>query len=174
MLFEGPELPTLFFIVWAWIAQRDGLAAALTLYDGGKSAFTFSTGQTYIDNSDPSREVRLSWSPPKRLGAFTPVFDFSLSERQGVFAGIGLAWRKEFTLAEIPMFIGVQSVPGFWDSGGEPDLGSQLIFRSSAEIGVKLGEYTWLSLATDHRSNGNVSAVNPGMEVLSFRFTRLY
>jgi hypothetical protein len=64
--------------------------------------------------------------------------------------------------------------PGYSASGGDHYLGYPLIFRSTAEISVRItGWGTRLGLSFSHMSNGKLAAPNPGVETLSLTVTVL-
>jgi len=62
-------------------------------------------------------------------------------------------------------------MPGFYAQGSGPDLGLPLEFRSGAEIGYQAKNGVRMGVSYDHRSNGDISSVNPGLETLQFRVT---
>ena len=52
------------------------------------------------------------------------------------------------------------------------DLGLPLEFRSGFEVGTYINDDWRISLSYDHRSNGDLSAVNPGIETIELRVSR--
>jgi lipid A 3-O-deacylase len=60
-------------------------------------------------------------------------------------------------------------MPGLWSQGTGPDLGHPVEFRSGAEIGWQIRNGVKVGISYDHRSNGDMVRVNPGLETLTLR-----
>lgn len=108
----------------------------------------------------------------QRLGRFTTVWDGSITDEGGLWLGYGLYQQFGFTLGQQEMFLGLSFAPGLYIQGGEVDLGLPLEFRSGFEVGTYLDDHWRISLSYDHRSNGDLSAVNPGLETIALRISR--
>ncbi len=105
---------------------------------------------------------------------FNPVIDFSITDRGGAWLGLGLYQQFDFEFAGVPAFAGFSFAPGVYMQGGDVNLGYPLEFRSGLEFGVRLGEDWRVSLSYDHRSNGDISARNPGLETLQIRVSKAF
>jgi len=70
------------------------------------------------------------------------------------------------------MFLGLSFAPGLYFQGGEVDLGLPLEFRSGFEVGTFIHDDWRISLSYDHRSNADLSAINPGIETIELRISR--
>ncbi len=132
-----------------------------------------STGAVIFDNKFTGRELRVTRTFNK-WKRFNPVVDFSITDKGGAWLGLGLYQQFDFNLGGAPVFAGFSFAPGVYMQGNEVDLGFPLEFRSGVEIGVRLGEDWRVSLSYDHRSNGDISSVNPGMETLELRISKSF
>ena len=128
---------------------------------------TFAIGQTYFNRTDNGFEIRAHYLRDHRFGPLQPMFDVSVSEKGGIYVGTGFYQRA--MLAD-PVYVAGSGVTGLWFEGDDRDLGGLLEFRTTLEIGVEVGGGD-LGLAWDHRSNLNIGRINPGLEVLSLRYT---
>lgn len=128
-------------------------------------------GQTESEGIGTGAEARLSWYPGQSYGPVRPVVDLSVTEQGGTFAGVGLAWRRDIDLGSLPLFVGVEFIPGLWASGNGPDLGGAFQVRSGLEIGVRVEAWNdaRVSVMIDHRSNGDLNDFNPGLESVALR-----
>ena len=61
-------------------------------------------------------------------------------------------------------------MPGFYDAGDGPDLGSNLQFRSALGLGYEFAGGSTLSVHYDHRSNADIESLNPGLETIAIRY----
>lgn len=140
--------------------------AAVTPYVVGSLAATSFEGRA------EGAEARLSVYPGQAYGPVRPVLDLSVTERGGAFAGVGLAWQRDVDLGQLPLFVGVEFIPGLWLDGDGPDLGGAFQVRSGVELGVRLEQWgdARISVMLDHRSNGDLERINPGIESVSLRF----
>lgn len=86
-----------------------------------------------------------------------------------VFVGAGLAavWLFEGKR----WFIEGSFMPGFYDQGsGGTDLGGNIQFRTLLGVGYRLDGNRSVSLAIDHKSNGDLEERNPGSETITVRY----
>lgn len=61
--------------------------------------------------------------------------------------------------------------PGLYHKGSGKDLGFELEFRSSAELGYRFDDYSRLSLGIAHLSNASLGNKNPGVETLTLTYS---
>jgi hypothetical protein len=100
----------------------------------------------------------ISWESIK------PRFAVSASARGDLWAGAGVDYEKYWSInANNAIFVGVNFLPGLYRSG-QINLGSVVEFRSQLEVGVVQKGNWRLSAYIEHRSNANISHVNPGIE----------
>lgn len=132
-----------------------------------------STGAVVFDDQFWGQELRVTRTY-KKWKRFNPVIDFSVTEKGGAWLGLGLYQQFDFEIAGVPAFAGFSFAPGAYLQGRDVDLGFPLEFRSGLEFGLRFQNDWQLSLSYDHRSNGDISAVNPGLETLQIRFSKAF
>ncbi len=132
---------------------------------------TVSLGQTQIDGDDAGTEGRVSWYPGVTFGPVRPVMEIGAGSDGGNYAGVGLALQKEVDLGPVPLFLGMEFVPGIWVGDEADELGGPFTIRSGVEVGVRLGamDGARLSVIMDHRSNGDLYSKNAGVESIGVR-----
>lgn len=174
-MIEDGSIAILFWVLALGSAALDG-------FDGGadgwleRAAVTpyvvAAYAQTESEGIDTGAEARLSWYPGQSYGPVRPVVDLSVTEEGGTFVGAGLAWQRDVDLGSVPLFVGVEFVPGVWLRGDAPDLGGAFQVRSGVELGVRIAAWNdaRVSVMLDHRSNGDLEFFNPGLESMSLRF----
>lgn len=86
------------------------------------------------------------------------------------FIGVGVMGRRRVGER---LFLDVAFTPGAYHAG-ETDLGSVLMFRSSASIGYDLTDTSFLSFGIDHYSNADIVDWNPGAESYFLRYGRRF
>jgi len=132
-----------------------------------------STGAVVYNNKFWGRELRVTRTLDK-WKRFNPVIDFSVTEKGGAWLGYGLYQQFDLNINNTPLFVGFSFAPGIYAQGGDVDLGFPIEFRSGVEVGVRFERGWQLSLSYDHRSNGDISARNPGMETLQLRISKSF
>jgi len=84
-----------------------------------------------------------------------------------VWAGAGLIAQRQFGHG---WFAEASLMPGlYFENGPATALGHTIEFRSVLAVGYEISKTASISLAIDHRSNGGLSAFNPGSNGLSLR-----
>lgn len=146
-----------------WNVQRADVAGS----------FTTSAGIVQFQGQNWGQELRFTQNF-KKWKRFNPVVDFSLTDKGGAWLGLGLYQQFDIDVAGVPLFAGFSFAPGAYMAGNDIDLGYPLEFRSGVELGVRFGEDWRVSLSYDHRSNGDFSAVNPGMETIQLRVSKAF
>ena len=161
---------TLAVLFWLWALVGSGGEFA----KGPEAkALTFAFGETITDREANGKELRVIWHRDHRFGPLQPTFDISLTERGGAYIGAG--FRQEAHLTG-PFYLSGQAVTGLWLDdllGNDEDLGGLLEFRTGFALEAEIGAGR-VALGWDHRSNAGFGRINPGMEVLSVRYTMSY
>lgn len=152
-------------------------SAALDRQDGlfemeSRQAFgTVGIAADQIDGDSFGTEGRVSYYPGVAYGPLRPVLDISANSEGLGFAGAGFALQKDFDLGPLPLFAGMEFVPGFWIGDRPEDLGGAFSVRSGVELGVHLDglDGARVSVMLDHRSNGDIYSENAGVESIGLR-----
>ncbi|MCF6272311.1 MAG: acyloxyacyl hydrolase [Rhodobacteraceae bacterium] len=146
-----------------WNVQRADVSGQLTT----------SAGLVVTSRRFTGRELRMTYLLEK-WKRYNTLVDFSLTEKGGAWLGYGLYQQFDFELAGVPVFAGFSFTPGIYVRGGDIDLGFPLEFRSGVELGLRFGDDWRVSISYDHRSNGDIARVNPGMETLQLRVSKSF
>ena len=165
------------FAIWAYLAADldDPFARSL-----GDRSFAVSVGQTYVSRDRNSREFRLSYLSPQRIGPVQMMWDASISDRGGVYLGYGGHLERDFSIGSVPAFASASVLTGVWHQGDDVDLGFPIEFRTDLEVGVVMGDVWRIGIVTEHRSNMRIGGtfgdpvVNNGLESLSLRVTKRF
>ena len=169
-------LVAMVFVVWSLLATDWNAPLAPGAAEPG---YAVSVAQTYEDQAAGSVELRAIWLTGRRIGAAQIVLDASLTDRGGLWAGIGGRMASDFDLGPVPGFASASAGLGLWHRGDDVDLGFPLNFRADVEIGVRTGAGR-IGLVWDHRSHGYLADLfedeppNGGLESLSIRYTRKF
>ena len=127
-------------------------------------------GDTFFQEDDIGEEIFVSYDVPKRYGAVQPTMGASLTTDNDFWFGAGGKWSTE-RISDSPIIVEVSLMPGLYLRGDGPDLGFPVQWRGSLGAGVNFGDTGSLSVFFDHRSNANLTEVNPGIETLGIRFS---
>lgn len=133
-----------------------------------------SAGPVLFDGESIGQELRYTRMFGQHMGRFNTVLDVSVTDAGGLWIGGGLYQQFDIDLGEQRLFVGLSFAPGLYLQGAEVDLGSPLEFRSGIELGMRVDNDWQVSLSYDHRSNGDISAVNPGVETIQLRLSRTF
>ena len=131
--------------------------------------YSLRLGDVHLDESRIATELTFGVAAGVTVGPFHPVAAASVTEDGTGWIGLG----ARLTSADIlpgPVFVESTFMPGAAFKGGGPDLGGNLQFRSSLGFGLAFANGSSVSIAYDHRSNADIRAVNPGLEVLSIGY----
>ncbi|NDV02216.1 acyloxyacyl hydrolase [Pseudoroseicyclus tamaricis] len=126
-----------------------------------------SYGGVQFQEDFVAREAYARYSFPLRYGPVQPVLGVALAEDGSAWVGAGGAWT-----AHAPGdwgYVQFSLMPGLHHEGAGPRLGQSLEFRSGIELGVESPGGIRYAISFDHRSNADLSPVNPGLETLQFR-----
>lgn len=137
-------------------------------HDASAPRLSVQAGQVLFDGDSIDQEVYLGFDTGRRIGPVQPTVGVSLTGDGGLWIGAGLKWTSEAVLPG-PVFVETSLMPGLYANGDGPDLGSALEFRSAIGVGYTFDNDATLTVSYDHRSNADISDINPGLEVLSLR-----
>jgi len=102
--------------------------------------------------------------------SFRPRVAVSGSVRGDLWAGAGVDYEKYWSIdANRAIFAGLNFLPGLYRPG-QIHLGSVVEFRSQLEVGVVQKGNWRLSAYIEHRSNANITRLNPGIEAVGMNF----
>jgi hypothetical protein len=127
-------------------------------------------GDTYFQEEVIGDEIYGIYDLPKRYGAFQPTVGASLTSDNDFWMGAGVKWSTE-RITDSPIFIELSLMPGLYISGDGPSLGFPVQFRGALGAGYNFESGSSLSVFFDHRSNANVTELNPGIETLGIRYS---
>lgn len=130
-----------------------------------QSRLSFSAGQVMFQDEDVSNELYLKYDLGRSYGPFQPSFGLSVTDEGSTWIGVGASWTAQYDR----VYLQLSLMPGLYAKGDGPDLGHEVEFRSGVELGYEAPNGWRYGLVYDHRSNADMSDVNPGMETLQFR-----
>ena len=145
------------------LARRDAQAHA-----------SLSYGDVIFQTRTIGREAYFRYDLGQMRGPFQPAIGVSITDTGDAWVGFGATHTTKFAT---PFFGGgsayvqLSLLPGLYARGSGPDLGHVIEFRSGAEIGYLARNGIKYGISYDHRSNSELSSLNPGLETLSFRVT---
>jgi hypothetical protein len=116
-----------------------------------------------------SEEIYVTYDLARRYGVFQPVIGASATSDGSLWVGAGAKWTTQRVI-DGPFFVEASFMPGLYAQGDGPDLGLPLEFRSALGVGYAFDNGATLSVLADHRSNGDLKDLNPGLETLGLRF----
>ena len=164
----------------------NGTFAVMTLVFGMNDAFTdcetqclaknevesriaVSQGSLQFQRAVIGREVYVRYDSPHANGPFQAIYGASYSSLGDIWAGLGHAYRM--SAADTGLYAEVHAMTGIYIQGDGPDLGGPIEFRSGIEVAYHLENGMRLGLGWDHRSNLEIYARNPGVEMVHLRLS---
>lgn len=176
-MFENGALGIMFGLLALWRTDwTDPFATGVA-----EPALAYSLGQTYEDKAPISKEFRLTYFSPQKVGPLQVIWDASLTNRGGLYGGVGGHMDYEFQVGPVPAYVGVSALIGLWNPSNDVDLGFPIEFRTDLELGVEITQDIRLSIVSDHRSHARLSKLtgggnfrNRGMESIALRLTRKF
>lgn len=126
-----------------------------------------SYGDVQFQGASVDEEFYVRYDLGRTYGPFQPALGASITGRGDAWVGIGATWTAH--LADSGIYTQLHLMPGFYAQGSGPDLGHAIEFRSGAEIGYEARNGMRFGISYDHRSNAELSSINPGLETLQFR-----
>lgn len=114
-------------------------------------------------------EVVVGYDFDRAYGPFQPTIAASVTEQGDVWVGGGAKWRVQ--AGQTDFFYEGSFQPGIYVRGDGPDLGGKLHFRSALGVGYEFDNGGAVLVSFDHRSNGDLQRINPGLETLSVQYS---
>ena len=130
---------------------------------------SFQTGAVVFDDDVTGSELYLGYDHTRRIGNLQLTSGVSVTDEGSLWIGSGAKWTSTH-LVSGPWFAEASFMPGLHFAGDGPDLGGVLHFRSALGIGYEFDNGNTVTLAVDHRSNGDLLDLNPGLETISLRY----
>ena len=100
-------------------------------------------------------------------GPFQNVYGLSIGDTGDFWAWIGHAYTIDTAIERVD--VQLHAMTGFYARGTGVDLGGPIEFRSGIEVAYCLENGMRLGLGWDHRSNLEIYARNPGVEMVHLR-----
>lgn len=136
-----------------------------------QQAVSLSFGNVIFQEKSIGREMYMRYDMGASFGPFQPAVGMSVTDNNDIWVGLGATHTTRFW--DRPSGAGgyaqLHFMPGVYTQGFGPNLGHPVEFRSGAEIGYQAKNGTRVGVSLDHRSNGDISSVNPGLETLQLR-----
>lgn len=130
----------------------------------GAGIYDFDINFTnFNDDDQASFEYRLEYRGSEFWHGLLPTFGVNSNIDGGTFAFIGLAYDFQINNS---FYILPSFAPGYYYEGGSKDLGGELEFRSSLEVGYQMQNKSRLGLNISHISNAGIYERNPGVNSL--------
>lgn len=126
-----------------------------------------SAGNLIFEADSIGAELYYRYDLPVSFGPFQPAFGISVDTQGDWWFGAGAV--NSFGLWDNRGFAQLSFMPGLWWRGSGPVMGHPIEFRSGVDAGYETPESVRYSLSLDHRSNGDIVPVNPGLETLQIR-----
>lgn len=138
-----------------------------------QEALSLSFGDSLFRARTSGNETYVRYEFDSSFGPFQPTLGLSVTDKQDVWFGLGATYTSRFW--DRPSGAGAYAqlhfMPGFYGQGSGPNLGFPIEFRSGAEFGYQAKNGVRFGLSYDHRSNGDLVAVNPGLDTIQFRIS---
>ena len=155
------RLALLFFAVGLFDMKTNDCETGCLARTPAQEAISLSFGDVIFQENTIGREAYLRYDMGTSFGPFQPTMGLSVTDSNDIWVG--------FCATHTTHFWQSPSGAGAYAQGSGPDLGLPLEFRSGAELGYQAKNGVGVSY--DHRSNGDISSLNPGLETLQFRVT---
>ncbi|MCI2394821.1 acyloxyacyl hydrolase [Aliiroseovarius sediminis] len=128
-----------------------------------------SAGKVIFEADSIGAEVYYRHDLPIDFGPFQPTIGASVDSLGDFWIGFGAV--NTFHLWGDRAFAQLSFMPGLWMRGSGPVMGHPVEFRSGIDAGYEGPNGMRYSLSLDHRSNGDIAAINPGLETLQLRLS---
>ena len=165
------RLAVLFFAVGLFDMKANDCDTGCLARTPAQEALSLSFGNVIFQENNIGSEVYLRYDMGTSFGPFQPAMGLSVSDTNDIWVGLGATHTTHFW--QRPSGAGgyaqLHFMPGVYAQGNGPDLGYPIEFRSGAEIGYQAKNGVRMGVSFDHRSNGDISSVNPGLETFQFR-----
>ena len=140
------------------------------LQDSQVEGYTsYAIGETSFNEVPVGTEVYVRHDTKVAHGPFQNVYGLSISDTGDVWAGFGHAYTIDTPIELVE--VQLHAMTGLYSRGTGVDLGGPIEFRSGIEMAYKLDNGMRLGLGWDHRSNLEIYARNPGVEMVHLRLS---
>ena len=126
-----------------------------------------SAGDLIFEANSIGAELYYRRDLPVSFGPFQPALGVSLDSYGDLWIGIGAV--NAFHVWDSKIFTQLSFMPGLWIRGDGPVMGHPIEFRSGVDAGYENKAGMRYSISLDHRSNGDIVPINPGLETLQLR-----
>jgi len=166
------RLAVLFFAVGLFDMKTNDCETGCLARTPAQQAISLSYGDVIFQQNTIGRETYLRYDMGTSFGPFQPAIGVSVTDTNDIWVGIGATHTTRFwqsAASDAGGYAQLSFLPGVHVQGTGPDLGHPIEFRSGAEIGWQARNGVRVGLSYDHRSNGDISNLNPGLETLQLR-----
>ncbi|MEP5152730.1 acyloxyacyl hydrolase [Planktotalea sp.] len=165
------RLALLFFAIGLTDMKTNDCETGCLARTPAQEAITLSFGNVIFQEKTIGSEAYLRYDLGTSFGPFQPAVGLSVTDTNDIWVGLGATHTTRFW--DRPSGAGgyaqLHFMPGVYAQGSGPNLGHDIEFRSGAEIGWQARSGLRVGVSYDHRSNGDISAINPGLETLQLR-----
>ena len=165
------RLAVLFFAVGLFDMKANDCDTGCLARTPAQEALSLSFGNVVFQEKNIGSEVYLRYDMGTAFGPFQPAMGLSVTDSNDIWVGVGATHTTRFW--DRPSGAGgyaqLHFMPGVYAQGSGPDLGHDIEFRSGAEIGYQAKNGMRMGVSFDHRSNGDIASLNPGLETFQFR-----
>lgn len=130
---------------------------------------TYAIGETSFNDDPVGAEFYVRRDTKVAHGPFQNVYGLSISDTGDAWAGAGHAYTIATPIDRIDLQL--HAMTGLYSRGTGVDLGGPIEFRSGIELAYHLENGMRLGLGWDHRSNLEIYARNPGVEMVHVRLS---
>lgn len=130
---------------------------------------SFGLGNVIYQQNVIGEEAYLRYDLDRNYGPFQPSVGLSVTNSGDAWVGLGAVYNVPTGVDGF--YTQLSLLPGLYAQGNGPDLGHVLEIRSGIEFGYQANNGLRVGLSFDHRSNGELSSTNPGLETLQLRVT---
>lgn len=165
------RLAVLFFVVGLTDMKTNDCETGCLARTPAQQAISLSYGDVIFQENVIGREAYLRYDMGRSYGPFQPAIGLSVTDTNDIWLGFGATHTTRFWQSRSGAggYAQLSFLPGVHVQGNGPDLGHPVEFRSGAEIGWQARNGVRVGLSYDHRSNGDISSLNPGMETFQLR-----
>ena len=167
------RLAVLFLVVGLTDMQTNDCETGCLARSPAQQAISLSFGDVIFQENSIGREAYLRYDLGTFFGPFQPAIGLSVTDSNDIWVGLGATHTTRFweRSSGVGGYAQLHFMPGVYAQGSGPDLGHDIEFRSGAEIGWQSKNGMRFGLSYDHRSNGDISLLNPGLETLQLRMS---
>ncbi len=159
----------IFFIVGLTDTYLNSCATGCYALQDAPARAAVQISDVIFQSDSISEEIYVTYDLPRRYGVFQPVVGASATGDGSLWIGAGAKWTTQDVI-DGPFFVEASFMPGVYAEGDGPDLGLPLEFRGALGVGYMFDNGATLTVLADHRSNGDLGDINPGLETVGLRF----